>query len=305
MGPGAGSDRSQDPRVGRYLLGVTPLREATRFLRDQGADGRAPADLAARAEAAAAWRGRRGQPPRIEAAAPDPAWGPHLERVAARPLFQRQFGARRWRFATVPFGAVVSPQPFVHVSYARERAAAAPGESGALDLCLPALPETLELWGGVGEGPGDVPGATFYTRDMNVHVSSARLETSPHLQLTFAVTKTAVFVQVVRLGDRLVLKNGTHRALGLALRGAERLPCVLVDTDDPDDLPGILPQRVLLGAAPPLLTDFLDPTAYVEYGWRDRIKFIRLVPEEFVTPMPGDLAHPPSGGAGPHAPGSA
>jgi hypothetical protein len=271
--------------TGRWLLGVTPVAETERLVRQQSADGVGPGDLRERDAAAAACRAHRPpEPEGAEPVPPDPAWEQHLARVAARPLLQRQFDGRRWRFASVPLSALVVPQPSVNFTYARARTA--PGVA-AVAACLPAEPEPLELWGGVGEAGADVPGATFYTRDMNVHVASARLEPAPRLQVTFALTKTAVFVQVLRLGGRLVLRNGTHRAVGLALRGETHLPCVLVETDDLDDLPDILPRRLLAGPRPPLVGDFLDPVCHLEFPWRDRVKFIRLVPEEFVTAVPG------------------
>jgi hypothetical protein len=274
------------PGTGRHLLGVTPPGETARVLRDQGAA--VPGDLEAREAAAVLLREGRGGPPAAEALPPDPSWEEHLARVAARPLFERQFGRRRWRFAAVPLRALVAPQPSVHFSYARSRAAPA-GQAAppALEICLPAEPESLDLWGGVGEAGPDLPAATFWTHDLNVHVTSARLEPSPRLRVTFSLTKTAVFAQVLRLGGRFVLRNGTHRAVGLALRGESHLPCVLVDADDPEDLPRILPARVLLGPCPPMVADFLDPAFHVEFPWRERVKFIRLVPEEFVTALPG------------------
>jgi len=272
---------------GRYLLGVTAAEETLAFLRRAGDEGGVPSaeELALRTARAQGLRLQR--PASVTAAGAEPVperWRPHLERVAARPLFQRLYSARPWQFAAVPLGSLLTVQPHLHFAYAQARLRAAGGEAEALELCLPAEPEPLELWGGVSEG--DSPSASFYTFDPNVQITAARLQLQPQLSITFTISKTALFLHAVRLGGRLYLKNGSHRAVALALRGAEYAPCVLADSDDPDDLPALLPRRALLGPAPPRLLEFLDPDFYVAHPWRDRVKFIRLVPEEFFSPVP-------------------
>jgi hypothetical protein len=270
---------------GRYLLGATPAADTLAFLRRNTDLLLSPTALAERS--AAAERARQGRPRPEDLPRPQPApdaWRPHLDRVAARPLFQRLFGEAEWQFAAVPVASLIAVQPHVNWSYAQAQAARAAAEADLLQLCLPATAEDLELWGGV--SPGEPPSASFYTRDPNVRVTEARMEASPRLTISFTISKTAVFLQVVRLAGRLYLKNGVHRAVGLAAAGWARLPCLLVEGRDVRDLPDLLSLPVMLRPDPPLVVDFLHPELFIAHPWQDRIKYIRLVPEEFVAPLP-------------------
>lgn len=272
---------------GRYLLGATGIEETLSFLKRQ-----CEVDISAEALAertAVAERIRQDRPP--VGSLPDAQeapedWQPHLDAVAARPLFRRLFDGHRWQFAAVSVGSIISVQPHLHYSHAMRRAKIEPSTADILERCLPLQPEALELWGGVSEG--DPPSVSFFTRDPNIQITAAKMETQP-LRVTFTIGKTAVFLQVARLGGRLYLKNGTHRAVGLAARGVHLLPCVLVDVPDIDSLPKFLPFRTLMGETPPLVTDFLNPHLYCPHVWGDRIKFIRLVPELFSSPVPARL----------------
>lgn len=267
---------------GRYLLGVTSDEETLAFLQRQTGLAPNPAELAQRARVARQRRASRGAMPAPEVTPAPEAWRDHLQRVAARPLFQRLYAGRPWQFAAVPLDALVCVQPFLNYTFAGSRAA--DDEPGMLRLCLPAEPERLEVWGGIAEA--ETPAASFYTWDPNVHVTAAKVETHSQLRVTFTISKTAVFLQVARIDGRLYLKNGTHRAVGLAAAGFRHLAAIVVDHPDHDELPRILPRRILAGPCPPLIGDFLDPDFYVTYPWVDRVKFIRLVPEEFAAPVP-------------------
>lgn len=269
---------------GRYLLGVTDMEEARRYLKHECDTPISDEDLADRIRIAEAIR--RARPvtptPALAGDVPD-SWRPHLEAVAARPLFRRLYDQVRWRFATVPTEGLITVQAHLNYSYGLQRAGVAPTEADILETCLPTRPEAMELWGGV--TVGEPPSASFFTRDPNIQITAVQMETQP-LRVTFTISKTAIFTQVVRLGGRLYLKNGTHRIVGLAARGVRVLPCVLVDVADVDDLPKLLPFRTLMGDTPPSVTDFLQPELYMPFTWQDRVKYIRLVPEMFSSPVP-------------------
>lgn len=270
---------------GRYLLGATPLEEAWRFLHHQYGLTLDRSELQTRMEAAEGLR--RARPPlTADAAEPLPEWREHLEAVAARPLFRGLFQGQAWRFAAVPLAGLISVQPHLDFSHAQRRVGATPSSAAALELCLPVQPEAFELWGGIVEG--DPPTASFFTRDPNVQITAARMETQP-LRVTFTIGKTAVFVQVIRLDGRLYLKNGTHRAVALAAAGLRMLPCVLVEAPDADALPRLLALPTLTAPSPPLVVDFLTPGLHLSYPWTDRVKFIRLVPETFASMLPEPL----------------
>ena len=268
---------------GRYLLGVTDPAQTLAFLR-RCSDAPPDAAALARRSALAAER-RAARPPLQGAAEPVPAvWQEHLDQVATRPVFQSLYPAGRWRFAAVPLRALLTVQAHLNFSHSAAALPPEPSTQQVLDLCLPAQPEPLELWGGMSEG--EPPSASFYTGDPNVQITGARLETRPQLALTFTISKTALFAHVLAWGGRLYLKDGTHRAVALALRGCELLPCVMMESADGEDLPQLLPRGTLAGASPPALMEFLDPDFYAPHPWVQRIKFIRLVPEEFFAALP-------------------
>ena len=269
---------------GRYLLGANRLEDTMSFLRRQAEYDEPAETVAERAEQARRIRCERGAPD-LDAGPEDPPaeWAAHLEAVAQRPLFQRLYGQQRWRFARVPIASLVTVQPHLNFTFAGERGQLAGSEAAVLESCLPVRPEALELWGGVAEG--EPPIASFFTRDPNIQVTAAQMITEGQLRVTFTISKTALFLQVVRLGRRLFLKNGTHRAVGLLASGWTHLPCVLVEASDPDGLPRLLPFSTLMGEAPPLVSDFLDPEQYLAHPWRPRVKIIRVAPEEFSAPL--------------------
>ncbi len=74
------------------------------------------------------------------------------------------------------------------------------------------------------------------------------------------------FLSALNYRDRLILKNGTHRAYALRALGFERVPCLVTEIDHEDDLDlagirGVRPQieRSLRLPRPPLFKDYFDP----------------------------------------------
>src|SRR5206468_10090750 len=68
------------------------------------------------------------------------------------------------------------------------------------------------------------------------------------------------FLKVYRLGDRYLLRDGTHRAVALLARGIEVVPALVGEYSSPGEvvLPGGLPREAIFGSRPPLLPDYLD-----------------------------------------------
>jgi len=270
---------------GRYLLDATSPEDTLAFLLRNTETAVDAADLAARTAAAREIRSKCAALETLAGPGPTPAaWQDHLDRVAARPLFQRMFAGMRWQFASVPLRSLISVQPHVNLTFAHSRVAACESPAALLECCLPAQPEPLELWGGV--SPGEPPSASFTMLDPNIRVTEVRMEAAPRLSVIFTISKTAVFLQVLRLEGRLFLKNGIHRAAGLLAAGRADVPCVLVEAADLRELPDLLPLPALLRPDPPMVADFLHPGLSVPHTWRERVKFIRLVPEEFMSPLP-------------------
>ncbi len=83
----------------------------------------------------------------------------------------------------------------------------------------------------------------------------------------FAVALMPSFVQVARVQNRLVLRDGYHRAVGFLSRSISRVPVLLRDYAEFEDLglpPGLFPPAVYLGERPPRLVDFLDDEVSAE-----------------------------------------
>jgi hypothetical protein len=75
------------------------------------------------------------------------------------------------------------------------------------------------------------------------------------------------FVNVIRVGTRMVLGNGTHRAFALRQLGLTHVPCIIQQVQRGDELglvfaPQHLPlvPQLLQGVRPPVFADFFDPS---------------------------------------------
>jgi len=76
----------------------------------------------------------------------------------------------------------------------------------------------------------------------------------------FIVRILPSFIQVVKYRDRLVLRDGYHRSLGLLSRGIYLVPVFYKEFGPYDELglpQGMLPQAAYLGDNPPVLPDYL------------------------------------------------
>jgi hypothetical protein len=78
----------------------------------------------------------------------------------------------------------------------------------------------------------------------------------------FVVTIATSFLQVARYKNRLLLRDGYHRAYGFLARGITHVPVFTRDYDSFDEmrLPavGLSPQDTYLGERPPMLPDYMD-----------------------------------------------
>lgn len=267
---------------GRYLLGVTSPSDAHAFLAPLGA--RIPAaELERLGHLAARRRAGRTRPPRLWDPLPE-AFANHLAGVAARPLFSRIHADVRTSFGAVSPATLIPVQPHVDFSFAAEITARAATEEAALAMCLPVTPESIEAWGHVSEAPGG-PSFVVVSPDLNLQVTEMRLDEGDALRLIVTVSKTALFVCAVEYRGRLYLKDGTHRAVGLAARGAPHIPAVILHADGDDSLiPRHLTEEALFGDGPPSILDFVTPGLYLSHPWRRLMKIIRLRADAFTVP---------------------
>lgn len=83
------------------------------------------------------------------------------------------------------------------------------------------------------------------------------------IEVKVPILATPQFIAVTKIGDRLCLRNGMHRAYLLASLGIKEIPCVLNDEEQMPTVVGPYPTfapHVLSASRPPLLKDMFDPT---------------------------------------------
>jgi hypothetical protein len=76
----------------------------------------------------------------------------------------------------------------------------------------------------------------------------------------FALVRTPNYLQVVHHQGRYILRDGYTRAAALLYQNVRQVPCVLIETEDPDLVfrPDVLNPEIVLGARPPRLSDFWE-----------------------------------------------
>jgi hypothetical protein len=172
-----------------------------------------------------------------------------------------ELAAAGWTVAMVDMRRVCPLHPVVVVDGAGDRVSAA----GADDVISVA---TVSL-------PAPVPAKLPVQHD-SIHNTWTISSPNPNLRILdsfagqsplgmrgfgFNVGITPSFVQVGRVGPRLLLRDGHHRALGLLNRGITTVPALvrsfasLAELEGPADM---LSADVLLGDRPPTMPDYLD-----------------------------------------------
>jgi hypothetical protein len=106
-------------------------------------------------------------------------------------------------------------------------------------------------------------------------------------QVGFAIDFGTPFVQIVEFQQRWFVRDGYHRCYGLMQRGIYRIPCVFVRARDFSETganrPGFVAQEALLGAHPPLVSDFLDDAFAINTQQPSMVKVVRVVAQEFAV----------------------
>jgi hypothetical protein len=116
--------------------------------------------------------------------------------------------------------------------------------------------------------------------------------------LGFIIGGGIPWIQVVAFQGRHVLRDGYHRAIGLLRNGIFEVPVARIEGAQVADLglrPGFLPADVVLGAQPPLLTDFLDDALSRNGQMHRESKVVRIAADQFVVPFLGDDAKKTAG----------
>jgi hypothetical protein len=171
------------------------------------------------------------------------------------------FVAEGWRPQLADLRRVVALQPQVFADHA-DRAAAISGVDdlrGIAEVSMP-FPKPTQL-----PCQFDPVKRTwiFSSPNQNLRViSHYGGEVQPGVAVFgFAIGVQPSMMQVVRVQDRLLLRDGYHRAHALLLRGIHEVPVLFREFPSVEELgigPGMLVHGEILGDRPPTLSDYFD-----------------------------------------------
>lgn len=191
-------------------------------------------------------------------------------------------------FAYVPVRALVTPLVFIDGEYLEglKPELQSTGVADVVKFCLPSV------------GAVQVRTVTDMTMRSVMFLSSLKtLSVSPisvrqvpqGTEVRFVIGANISMVLVSMVGDRLIIRNGIHRAYLLATLGLQEIPCILVKEDVIPSLltaayPSFVPQ-VLMLRRPPLITDYADPRLTLTAPLQRTNKMIRISAEESILPV--------------------
>jgi hypothetical protein len=172
-----------------------------------------------------------------------------------------ELAATGWRTAVVDMRFVCPLHPVVVLDGAGDRVGAAQADD-AVSLARASLPVPVPAKLPVQHDPVHHTW-TISSANPNLRILDSFAGQSPlgMRGFGFNVGITPSFVQVGRVGHRLLLRDGHHRVLGLLKRGITTIPALVRSFGSLEELEGpadMLPREVLFGDRPPTLPDFLD-----------------------------------------------
>ena len=192
-----------------------------------------------------------------------------------------------YSFASVPIGALLSPQWTADIDYVREIASSAsPGMSQS---------ELLKFT--TSEGSITKPIVTgnqvlFTSPRPDLYADVVpKVSTDPQggFQISVRAGSRPNYVQVAKVGDKLLLVNGVHKVCGLALAGYIDVPCVFreaptfADTGIGQNDP--IMTRLLGRDRPARVLDFVDPDAGAPFRKQSTYHVMQVVLQQgMLTP---------------------
>jgi len=266
-----------------YLLARSPLDDYLGFMADYAADA-AGAD---RRRLVAEWKAAADRMEELRAATPDradraeidplpPGLRPLVAHVEADPVFRRAFSDAEYEIAVVDLDAVVVSQKLVSLEHVRRLQAQLgpdPSSEALFRFCLPfdrRPPDHRASRIGDDE-------FAFVSESSDLRFLEAVMLRPDQVTGYQAVGPVAGvvalvvgfgsnYLNVLSIGERLILNNGNHRACALFDLGVRRVPCVVQTLTHPDEIDVHAPRAVkrnpdfyLTEPRPPLLADYFDP----------------------------------------------
>lgn len=284
---GRPSERIPEPKRHDYeeiwLLGQPPLSRFLEFVKDAVVDGE-NADRAALTEE---WRAANDYYQELEKSEAgianqaerrelDPSLATLVAQVKAHPWYRNTFNTLPTAFGMVELDRLIVGQKHVmrnFVDAMRTRIGPAPDPATLFRYCLPL----------------DTPAAPVQIRrvgsrryvfrcdstDFRFHEPALlRADQAPGYEsfgmvagiVGLVVGFGANFLNVIRVGNRLLLNNGYHRACALRALGITHVPCIIQTATRTDEV-GLVsrqdvaedPEFYFESARPPLLKDYYDP----------------------------------------------
>jgi hypothetical protein len=191
-------------------------------------------------------------------------------------------------FGYVSTQSLVAPLALIDCEYV-EQLRAELSETDELSIAKFCAPEvvTVPIKAGV-----ELPGRTvnFVSTQKTMTVGGMQVEQVPGggAQVRYLVTNAATFVIVSRVGNRLYLRSGVHRAYLLASLGIKDIPCIIVTENQIPTLAGGYPAfspSALAQPRPPLFSDYFDEKLSLTARLQRMNKIIRITAEEFLVPV--------------------
>ncbi len=293
-----------DPHV--FLIGRPPMGEYLGFLKTQTLEGQ----TAEVGELAEQWRaasarvkqlatteaGVADDPP--TAALPSSLTG-LAEKVMQDPVTRQSFGITQNEIKMVELDRLVVFQKQINVTYAGELQAAlgeGPSDEDLLGFALPIdgrydpTPNVAPIqFGPVG---AQVWGAVSPSMDYRVlstalldpaQVSGMDINGRPSHIIAAAIGYGSNYLSAMRVGSRLILRNGSHRAYALRKAGHTHAPVLIQNIPDGEEgehlPPDVQLQRdlYLSDPRPPLLRDYFDDDLHLVVHVPRKTRQLRVV----------------------------
>jgi hypothetical protein len=283
-----------------WLLGQPPLSRLLDFVEDTAIDP----DKVDRAALATEWRAANDYYMELEKTEAgianqgthrelDPRLAALADEVAAHPHFRRTFNTLPTTFGMVELDSLIVYQRHVTRNFVDARMArigAAPAAEALFRICMPL---------GEPEAPVQIQkvGSRRYifrskSTDFRFHeptlLRGEQMTGYDSLGAIAGVVGLVVgfgsnFLNAVRVGNRVLLNNGYHRAVALRALGITHAPCIIQTASRVDELQISVRSRVadepelyFESARPPLLRDFFDPRIRKLVPIRQRTRHIEV-----------------------------
>lgn len=213
----------------------------------------------------------------------------YFDQISQTPLFRQlmtQFGGLG--FGYVSTQSLVTPLALIDCEYVEQLRAELPDndELSIAKFCAPEV-VAVPIKAGV-EQPGRT--VSFVSSHQTMTVGGIQVEqiADGGIQIKYLVTNAATMVIVSRVGNRLYLRSGIHRAYLLASLGMKDIPCIAVTENQITPLASGYPSfspAALAQPRPPLFSDYFDAKLSLTARLQRMNKVIRITAEEFLVPV--------------------